>query len=349
VRAHSNRKNFINHVGIAVDKSGSMASRRRAVIKVIDGLVKQFAEASVKEKMETRISVFAFDNEVECLVWDTDVLRMPSIADVYQIGYTTALRDATWLMLKDFQTQVGQKYGDHAFLMYVATDGLDNSSSRSPSELKRLIDSQSDNVTVAALVPDETGRRKALEFGFPEGNIAIWDATSDAGVEAAGQTIATSYSGYMTSRRSGVRGTRKLFGSVGAEVNSSAVRAADLTPLAPAAYKTYTVEQEYSGDSIASFVTDKTGDYRRGSVFYQFTNQTGRKKEVIQPQKEIVVRRKKDGELYHGPNARKMLGLPDFHAVIKPEENPDWDIFVQSTSYTRKLVGGTDLIVLQEQ
>ncbi len=32
---------------------------------------------------------------------------------------------------------------------------------------------------------------------------------------------------------------------------------------------------------------------------------------------------------------------------MKPEHNPEYDIFVQSTSVNRKLVQGTDLILLR--
>jgi hypothetical protein len=66
------------------------------------------------------------------------------------------------------------------------------------------------------------------------------------------------------------------------------------------------------------------------------------KTETIQGHKEIVLMDKATGDLFTGEDARDMLGLPrDSTARIKPAALDKYVVFVQSTSYNRKLVGGT--------
>ncbi len=66
------------------------------------------------------------------------------------------------------------------------------------------------------------------------------------------------------------------------------------------------------------------------------------KREEIQEKKEVVVRDKKSGDTFSGDKARYLIGVPPGtrgHASPKGLEN--YDIFIQSTSYNRKLIGGT--------
>lgn len=59
-----------------------------------------------------------------------------------------------------------------------------------------------------------------------------------------------------------------------------------------------------------------------------------------------MVVEKRSGRAYSGPDARKIVGLPDMTVRVKPDHNPDFDIFVQSTSTNRKLISGTRLLLL---
>jgi len=54
--------------------------------------------------------------------------------------------------------------------------------------------------------------------------------------------------------------------------------------------------------------------------------------------------------MFTGSKARKMLGLPDDRtAHMRPAYLPDYDVFVQSTSYTRKLTPGPFLYKAKER
>lgn len=73
-------------------------------------------------------------------------------------------------------------------------------------------------------------------------------------------------------------------------------------------------------------------------LFYEFT-----KRETIQDKKEIVIRNKVTGDMFTGSAARKLLNIPlgMGKSKISPKHGDKYDVFVQSTSYNRKLVGGT--------
>jgi hypothetical protein len=77
--------------------------------------------------------------------------------------------------------------------------------------------------------------------------------------------------------------------------------------------------------------------FMAGKGFYEFT-----KTETIQANKEIVLQHRETGDLFAGDQARVMLGLPiGEEARIRPTYLEEYRVFVQSTSYNRKLIGRT--------
>ncbi len=88
---------------------------------------------------------------------------------------------------------------------------------------------------------------------------------------------------------------------------------------------------------IRDFVNENGLIFQTGKGFYEFT-----KSELIQEKKEVVLRDKATGDMFSGDKARRMIGLrPGERAKVKPTYLKDYDVFVQSTSYNRKLVGDT--------
>lgn len=358
--------NLINHIAFVIDASISMTPHTHEVIKVADAEIAHLARRSQELDQETRVTVYVFSDDVECVIYDRDVLRLPSIAPFYRIGGNTALIAATMKSQQDLNA-TAQLYGDHAFLTYVLTDGEENVSKHStvfggdgkrrhyhdPSArfttdqlARKLSDALldlPDNWTVACLVPNARGVHEAKKFGFPPDNIAVWDATTSAGVaEVFGETIRRATESFMAGRARGVRGSKTLFTGGADRVNTRNVNASQgFRPLARDAYELHTVMG--GGDlEIRPYVTKVTSEpYRTGSAYYELT-----KPEKIQPQKVIMVRNRKSGRVYTGPDARKLLGLPNHEVRVKPEHNPEFQIFVQSTSVNRKLVPGTKLLVM---
>lgn len=337
---------YTNHIVLVLDASLSMSGLASDVVRVADAEIAHLARRSQELDQETRVTVYAFNdpNAIRCVVYDKDVLRLPSVADHYRVGGRgTALVDATMLSQNDLDLQP-EKYGDHAFLTYVLTDGQENCSCRWDARaLRTRLEELRDNRTVACLVPDQRGVFEAKSFGFPADNITVWDASRTRGVEEAfSATIRRATESFMAGRARGVRGSKTLFAGGVDVVNTSTVRAGrGLRPLPRDAYELYTVNRDYDL-AIRPHVAHATGRaYRTGSAFYELT-----KPEKIQPQKVIMVRNRRSGRVYAGPDARELLGLPDHEVRVRPEENPEFQVFVQSTSVNRKLVPGTKLLVL---
>lgn len=331
--------NYINHVVLVLDASSSMNPHARDLVRVADGQVKYLARRSQELDQETRVSIYSFANDVRCLIYDKDVLRLPSIQSLYRPQGMTALVDATIKSLDDL-SQTATLYGDHAFLAFVLTDGQENRSRNSARTLVTKLNNLPANWTVACLVPDQRSVFEAKGFGFPPDNIAVWDAQSAAGVAEVGETIRRATDNFMDARsKGGFTGTRNLFSTGLDAVNANTVRST-LTPLQQNAYDIIPVHED---SPIREYIYSRGLDYVIGKGFYQLT-----KTENIQAQKQIAIREKSTGKVYWGDAARDLLGLPRNMAVrVKPNLNPEYDVFVQSTSVNRKLIRNTDVLVMR--
>ncbi|MFF5703820.1 vWA domain-containing protein [Streptomyces sp. NPDC012794] len=341
-------QNYINHVALVLDASSSMSHLSQKVVDVADQQIAYLARRSKELDQETRVTVYVFSNRVECVIYDKDVLRMPSLKQMYRTGGMTALLAATLQSQREL-AQTAQLYGDHSFLTFVLTDGQENASHRCPGApgrdprqlveaVGKMIETQDDNWTLAVLVPDQMGKREAMQCGFPKDNVAIWDATSTQGLEDAGQVIQEATEKFMVGRTKGIRGSRAVFSTGGEAVNKKAIEAAGLTPVDPSQYQLIPVARDAA---IREWVVENGHTYRTGCAFYQLS-----KSEKVQARKQIAVLEKKTDRVYTGPEARALLGLPDAEVRVKPDHNDDFTIFVQSTSVNRKLVPQTRLLLM---
>jgi len=331
---------IVNHVVMVLDMSLSMHPHRNDLVAVADGQITHLAQRSKELNQETRVTIYVFNNTAQCVIYDKDVLRLPSIAEFYHPNGGTALRDATGLALMDL-AMTPEKYGDHAFLVYVLTDGEENSSRMvTTTGLSESINALPDHWTVAALVPNALGKHEAKRFGFPADNIAIWNPDAAAGVAEVGATIRQATEAFMTGRAKGVRGSRAIFSTGADAVNAQTVAAAGLKPLDPDSYHLVHVTED---TPIKEWVEKQCGmTYRLGTAYYELS-----KTEEIQPQKKVLLLHKKSGHVYGGVQARDLLGLPDMTVRVKPDKNPEYAIHVLSTSVNRKLIAGTKLLVLK--
>lgn len=337
-------QNNILHVAFVVDRSDSMSwyGHSKKVVPVVDSQVAKLKARSEADKLEIRVSVYIFDHEVDCVYYDKDVFRLPSIAGKYQTRGATALIDATMLAVGDLE-MTPQKYGVHNFLVFVLTDGENNRSGHRAGELRNKLHGLPDNYTLSCLVPDSRGEREASNFGFAIGNIKQWNASSEAGFEKAMADVGKATDHFITQTVSGVgfRGTKTLF-SMGTDAVNTATVKQNLTPVT-SGFQIIHVDGDHHRTKIKDFIEENGLKFVNGKNFYQLM-----KPEKIQPQKSVAIRGKKGddkGKIYVGPAARQILGLPDMEVRVKPEGNPLYDVFVQSTSTNRLLIEHTDLLV----
>lgn len=89
--------------------------------------------------------------------------------------------------------------------------------------------------------------------------------------------------------------------------------------------------------SIRNFVETQGLIFEKGHGFYEFM-----KTETVQEKKEVVLVDRRTGDMFSGDKARDMVGLPaGVRGRIKPTVLDRYTVFIQSTSYNRKLIGGT--------
>lgn len=360
----------VNHVALVIDRSGSMRPHEGSLLRVADSFVESLKKTSDALGHETRLSIYAFDHEVSCLVWDMDVHNVPSLKGRYTVDNgATALLEATVNSLDDLNNEVSQKYGDHMFLQMTITDGEENASGCSQvgfahhnrlmhrhlvDEWKRKLTLALDqaglrrnkdgkpNWTCGIMVPTIAAKQVAVEYGFQSGNVEIWNANSTTGIEEAIGSIQVATDNLLRSHDRGVSSTKNLF-AVGQELSASEVKA-NLKALDAGKYLLITVDRQ---SQIREFVTRAGHPYKTGCAFYELS-----KREKIQVNKQIAVAEKDPhtgrmtGKVFSGPAARQLLGLPDTEVSVKPGHNSSYTIFVQSTSVNRKLVAHTKLLLM---
>lgn len=328
--------NRITHVNLVLDASYSMTDHAANLIKVVDGHIRHLADRSRTLDQDIHISVYDFADDVRCLIYDRDVLRLPTIGKLYRPRGNTALIAATLQSLREL-AQTAQIHGEHAFLTYVLTDGQENRGGR-PAELRAKLSGLAANWTVACLVPDAMGKDDAMAFGFAPDNIAIWNPAGRGGVEEAGAVMEVATDTFLDGRAKGVVGTRALF-STGIDAVNAATVHSTLDLLDPSSYQVLPVTRD---TDIKAFFATQPLPFRIGANYYQFT-----KKETIQKNKKIIVRELATERVYGGQRARDLLGLQLTDIRDKPGYNPEYEIYVQSTSPNRRLVAGTSLLVLR--
>lgn len=318
---------LINHVVFVIDESDSMGGKEKDVIKLVDSQVKDLAKMSEEMGQETRVSVYTFSsyNEIQCIIFDRDVLRLPSLEGYYQPHGMTALMDATGLAVSDLK-KMPELYGDHAFLLYVVTDGHENNSVMSSGVFRDKVTSLPENWTMVVFVPDANGADKATRYGFPKQNIAIWDTRSEKGVEQVDTKMRAVTQTYMSNRAAGVRGSSAVFVDT-KNLTTDQVKA-NLRALRPAEYVLLKVKEH--NVPLAEMI-DKAGHkYITGRAFYELI-----RPETLGGHKIVAVMDKNTNKVYYGDNARKLLGLPDTNTRIRPGDFGDFRVFVQSQADNR--------------
>lgn len=356
-------QNLINHVALVLDGSGSMRSHAANVVKVVDGLIEWLAKRSSDHDQETRVTVYVFDyhNNINCVIFDKDVLRLPSIAKFYSANGQTALIDATMQSQQDLD-QTFTAYGDHAFLTFVVTDGYENDSRHKPEDLRRLLAAQGDNWTLAALVPSIRSKMDAQAYGFPAGNIEIWDTNSFTGVAEVGEKIREATDSFYTSRASGLRSSTTLFANnvTQAQVEASGMKEISpndfmIVPVALASTSTlaYVIPKKsitrkhpdgIKHVEIMPFIQETGRTYVAGTTFYELV-----KSERFEANKQVALIHRQTKKVYRGDEAKALIGLTGTSTRIRPQaaKGGDYDVFVQSTSVNRHLPLGSRVLIFK--
>jgi hypothetical protein len=123
-----------------------------------------------------------------------------------------------------------------------------------------------------------------------------------------------------------------------------------LNPVPAGRFQVIDVDYE---TKIRDFIVDQGIEFKKGRAFYELVRH-GKKRYKVQQYKEILLMDPESGNFFNGSEVREMLGLlPQCEIVgknrgevenLSPKGLDKYRVFIQSTSYTRKLVPGTNLL-----
>lgn len=330
--------NITNHILFGLDASGSMNKIKNEVINVFNKQIENLRASSKQLNQETRVTIFTFSDEPECKCFDCDINHLPDIEKIYQIGGDTALFDCILDSIQELKS-INTKHGNHAFLAYYLTDAENNINNNFSNKVKNVVTGLDEDWTLALMVPDEDAAYEARKIGFHSGNIQIWDTRNKKGVYDVGHKMSNATNSYLYARSTGMRSTKSLFTLDASKLDSKQVKR-NLQELSPKEYDLLPVR---SDSPIKDFFETWTKEnYRVGSGYYELM-----KVETIQANKNVCVAEKLTGRIYTGENARQMLGLPNYEIKVNPNSYGKYKIFVQSFSVNRKLIKGTQILILK--
>ncbi len=111
-----------------------------------------------------------------------------------------------------------------------------------------------------------------------------------------------------------------------------------LSAVPPGRFQVMDVEEDCP---IKQFVLDNGMTFKKGRGFYEFI-----KRVLIQEYKEVILQDKITGDFFSGSEAREIVGIPEGRVSFAPKEADlgKYNIFIQSTSYNRKLLAGTKFL-----
>lgn len=328
-----------NHVAILLDTSGSMHGIIGDMQKVLEQRIEFLRKMSLDFNQETRISIYTFDSKPECIVYDTDVTR-PIDLGKFRAQGNTALLDCLNQSICELKL-LPEIHGDHAYIVYILSDGCENCSRTIDSNTMRTkLKSLKENWTIAGYVPNMDAGKYLESYGIPKGNIERWDADKK-GIAEVEDTFDRSMTQYYSSRQSGVRSSQTIFSGL-KNVNSANVTKV-LDELSKKDF-TIVINEDVKALWIRDIVEDKTGKkYVKGNSYYELV-----KNEHVQPSKNIIIQNKKTGKAYSGGNARQLLGLPsNMEVKLNVGDYGEWLVYIQSTSHNRNVIPKQRILVLK--
>lgn len=338
-----------NYIGFSNDHSGSMGHIAKAAARDFNATVAAIQSAAQANSIDTIVNV------VQCgirtaqsgaavvrQVVNSNIQALKPIAESSYLanGHATPLFDSVGELISMLKAVPDYDNPDVSFLVFVTTDGGENSSRKwtartLANEIREL--QNTDRWTFVFRVP--RGHASSLkQQGIPEGNIQEWDQ-SDRGFQASTQATTQAFNDYYSGRTKGVRGTSTFFSNL-ANVSVAEVKA-NLVDISGEVVM-IDVLPRFANSEIRPFVESHiNGPMLKGAAFYQLTKTESK----IQDTKMVVIRDRKTGSVYFGQAARQMIGLPQVgNARVHPGNHGNFDIFIQSTSVNRKLMGNTKVM-----
>lgn len=335
-----------SYLAMSRDHSGSMRSIARAAARDYNDSIAAIREAAVTNNQDTIVSVVKCGHGSRGIVHreivnsNVNVLQ-PIMEGAYEAdANSTPLFDSVMECIDILKSVPDYDDPDVSFLVMATTDGQENSSRTSGSQLAAIMSElqRTDRWTFVFRVP-RGGARELTRYGIPAGNILEWDQT-ERGMQVAQQANREAFTQYFSGRSTGMKSTTKFYANL-ADVDLKDVQK-ELTDISNQV-QFFTVSPSEGGSQIRDFVESKLNGEAmvKGGAFYQLVKVEPK----IQDYKRIAIRSKVNGKVYAGDAARHMLALPTIGTVrLAPDDLGEFDVFIQSTSVNRKVDAGTKLM-----
>lgn len=293
---------------LVVDRSGSMERNWTQAVKEVERQKKLHAN-----------NLLTF----QLLAFNDTVQRTDTLNNLAPSG-STALNDA----IIDAIGIVVNSTNKSPWLVVVITDGEENASLYTRDLVKQQI-AKLKNTTMCLIGPQGI-KSYTNSIGIPDGNVTQWDPS--VGFSGVTNSLNIGTQSYYAARSSGQTSVRSFF----ADVDPNKVQ--KLSPSTESFHIWPVTNVDYI-EPFCNLRLSKHGiSYEKGRAFYQLS-----KSEKVQASKSIVIQGP-DGTIYTGINARKAIGVPEGEIRLKPGKINDYEVFVQSTSHTRKLIPGTKVL-----
>lgn len=340
-------KHTKNYIGFINDHSGSMAKLKTAALKDYNSNMEAIKKAATREVQDTVVSVTGIGLRVSDY-FQPQIKRLITISnphvlqpmETWEATGETPLYDGIGDMIEMFKALPDATNPNVSFLLLITTDGEESHSQKyNANNLKQAIKElqNTNRWSFVFRVPLDANLSQIKALGIPTDNIQQWE-TTDVGMEVSSKTTAQAVDNYFTARSKGVSSTTAFY------ADASKVNIAALEDISKKV-SLYVVPTEQNGIEIRDFILKYRMEYLKGSAFYQLTKTESR----VSHTKLILVREQSTGKIYSGKDARSMIGLPnDRNARLHPGDHKNYDIFIQSESVNRKLVGGTGVIYWKE-
>lgn len=328
------------YLSIIRDHSGSMSSLRNPAMNDYNSLVLATQRAASANNIETVASVYECDGatpqdrrRVEHL---TPIGSLKQLSE-YRANGGTPLFKTVMQSIQDLRNVPDANNPEVTFLVMATTDGHDTE--RGADQLMQMIRElqATDRWTFVFRVPRGYAR-ELIKLGIEPGNILEWDQTS-RGVQAASQANDQALDDFYQARTIGQKSTRTFYTSVANITEADVKKLGDIS----SEVQLFPVSTKEEGGQIRDFVENRLNGSAmlKGAAFYQLV----KTEDKIQDYKLIAIRDKESGQIFCGPEARDLIGLPRIgDARVRPDTTGKWQVFVQSTSVNRKVNGGTQIM-----
>lgn len=335
-----------NYIGMADDHSTSMGQHGPMAIHDKNLMIESIRNASSREVQDTIVYSVDFANTIERTIVNSNPHVLKPIQG-WPCRGMTAFYDAMGDLIKQLKAVPDYDNPNVSFLVIGTTDGEENHSVHwSDASLSAAIKElqATGRWTFVLRVPRGAKNREDITcLGIPAGNIQEWDTTNSRGMAESTAATTQGVDDFFAARAAGKRGSTTFYS------DASNINLAALEPVDPKKFSLY-ISGEHIKDTdgmmISDFIMLRRAKYMKGAAFYQLVKTENR----VERDKAVLVRERTTGKVFQGDKARKMIGLPtDTNARLHPGNHLNYDIFIQSSSWNRKIPTGSGVIYWAEK